>query len=707
MPSDAEAHYRLGLAYLNAGRPAEAYREFSQAAKLDPRHVGAQVELAQITAATGTRETLEAARDNLGRLLRNSQPDGDALDALAMIEFRLGKPDAAEELLGRAIASFPERVRSAVAMARLKAARGEPEQAEQTLRDLTRRAPKSAEARLALADFYVARRNWAAGASQFQEALLLDGQSDVAMIGLAMAETQMGRTSEAEKLYRQVSNLPKRQYRDVYGKYLMAERRYREAIREFERLSSANRHDRAVRNNLTIACLLGGQSERAKRILTESLAEDPKDVDALLLYSTVLLSNGEYDEAERHLQQVLSFDSNTAMAHFLLARVYRARGQALLERQELAEAIRTDPSLAPARLDLARNLLTANAAQPALDVLNAAPEQQKAATGWTILRNWALLVQGDREEFGRSAEAALRAERSPELLLQSAVSKMLARDYSGARARLAEALADEPDDERLAWAMAQCDAAEGGVAAGSRFLASYAAKRPKSAAVRMAEGQWLAKAGDYDGAREAFLAAKPLDRDISAEADFQLAMLEANKGHLDEARQSFTKLLDRQGYRLSARLWLANVEDRMHDCGAAIRDYRQVLATDGENLVALNNLAYVLAAGTDRLEEALTLAQKASGMAPGNPDVEGTLGWVLYRKGLYANAAQILEEASRKDGSAATEAAIIRRYHLGMAYLRAGERQRGSKLIATALAENPDLPEAEEARRALEDTGAR
>jgi tetratricopeptide (TPR) repeat protein len=166
-------------------------------------------------------------------------------------------------------------------------------------------------------------------------------------------------------------------------------------------------------------------------------------------------------------------------------------------------------------------------------------------------------------------------------------------------------------------------------------------------------------------------------------------------------------LTERDGYRFSALLWLANIEDRTHDYQQAIKDYRQVLQMNGDNIIAWNNLAYLLATQTDQLDEALALARKAGELAPGNPNVEGTLGWVLFRKGFYENAVRMLENASHKDGSNATPGSTLRKYHLGMAYLKVGDRQRALKSLAMALDANRNLPEAEAARRLLLQGGAR
>jgi Flp pilus assembly protein TadD len=142
---------------------------------------------------------------------------------------------------------------------------------------------------------------------------------------------------------------------------------------------------------------------------------------------------------------------------------------------------------------------------------------------------------------------------------------------------------------------------------------------------------------------------------------------------------------------LAPRLLLAAVEDRDGKRPAAVEHYRKALEVDQNNVAALNNLAYLLAE-SNQADEALKYAQQAKELAPDNPTIDDTLGWTHYRKGLYSSAVKYLESAVAKDGTAR------RRYHLGMAYMKAGEQKKGQQALEAALKLDPKLPEAEAAR---------
>jgi Tfp pilus assembly protein PilF len=89
----------------------------------------------------------------------------------------------------------------------------------------------------------------------------------------------------------------------------------------------------------------------------------------------------------------------------------------------------------------------------------------------------------------------------------------------------------------------------------------------------------------------------------------------------------------------------------------------------------------------------MKFAQKAWGLAPDNPAVEDTLGWIYYEQGLYPLAVVQLEAATAKDGTA------VREYHLAMAYLKAGRTERARQTLYAAIKLDPKLPEAQAARQ--------
>lgn len=132
---------------------------------------------------------------------------------------------------------------------------------------------------------------------------------------------------------------------------------------------------------------------------------------------------------------------------------------------------------------------------------------------------------------------------------------------------------------------------------------------------------------------------------------------------------------------ISAQVTLASLyEARGDDAGAEAR-YRAVLRQSPNHVVALNNLAYLLGARQRRLEEALTLARRAHALAPGNPSVADTLGWLFFLAGDTAQAARYVGEALREGGHLADV-----RVHAAAVALAAGQLDAAAAQLEAALA---------------------
>jgi len=221
-------------------------------------------------------------------------------------------------------------------------------------------------------------------------------------------------------------------------------------------------------------------------------------------------------------------------------------------------------------------------------------------------------------------------------------------------------------------------------------MREYGSKHPASAAVQQFLGETLAANGDRPGARKALEAAKAA-KPAFLEADFALAELDAAEGKRDEARKRLSDVVSTHPDNKKGHLMLAELEITSGRTAPAIEQYRKAVALDDQDAMASNALAYLLAE-IKQLDDALKYALKAKELAPDNAAVDDTLGWVYYQKALYVLSVVRLEAAVAKDGTA------VRKYHLAMAYLKAGKSDRGRETLAAALKLNPNLPEAQAAR---------
>jgi len=220
----------------------------------------------------------------------------------------------------------------------------------------------------------------------------------------------------------------------------------------------------------------------------------------------------------------------------------------------------------------------------------------------------------------------------------------------------------------------------------------YAQRQPASAPVQQYLGQLLTAAGDHSGARQAYEAAKAAKPGLLF-ADLALSEIDTNEGKGNEARKRLTAAVSTHPRNVSGGLLFAQLEAKEGKAAAAIEQYRRVLAVDDKNPYALASLAYLLAEN-GQPDEAIKYAQKAKEVAPDNAEVDDTLGWTYYRKGMFAMAVTHLESATAKQSTTA-----LHKYHLAMAYLKVGDPKRGRETFEAALKMDPRLPEAQVAHQ--------
>jgi tetratricopeptide (TPR) repeat protein len=111
--------------------------------------------------------------------------------------------------------------------------------------------------------------------------------------------------------------------------------------------------------------------------------------------------------------------------------------------------------------------------------------------------------------------------------------------------------------------------------------------------------------------------------------------------------------------------------------------YNRVLGIDPNNILALNNLAFMNADNKTNLEQAQSFAERAKQRAPNSPDISDTLGYVYYQRNLNSEALDIF----RRDVQQHPENSTFH-LHLAMALLKQGDksgaREEATRALKTA-----------------------
>ncbi len=160
---------------------------------------------------------------------------------------------------------------------------------------------------------------------------------------------------------------------------------------------------------------------------------------------------------------------------------------------------------------------------------------------------------------------------------------------------------------------------------------------------------------------------------------YSLATIYRLNNEQDKAISQYKALLDKNPNQTRPHMMLGTIYDLQNKPDLAEKHYRLALKIDPDFIPAVNNLAYRLADNNEGLDQALTLARKAKEKYPDDPRIMDTLGWVYYKRGLYANAITELHDSLKK----MPENPEVN-YHLGMAHYQNGDTDLARKYLNLA-----------------------
>ena len=176
----------------------------------------------------------------------------------------------------------------------------------------------------------------------------------------------------------------------------------------------------------------------------------------------------------------------------------------------------------------------------------------------------------------------------------------------------------------------------------------------------------------------------------------KLGSIYVSQNRLDEARMSFEEMARRPGAAVGAETMVGSILLLQKKSAEARTHFERAIQLNPRAAVAANNLAWDYATNGGNLDTALQLAQTAKAELPDNASVTDTLGWVYYQKGLAGLAVSTLKEAASQGASSPNI-----HYHLGLAYLKNGNKAEARSTLQHVLKLSPAFPAAEEVRRAM------
>ena len=211
---------------------------------------------------------------------------------------------------------------------------------------------------------------------------------------------------------------------------------------------------------------------------------------------------------------------------------------------------------------------------------------------------------------------------------------------------------------------------------------------------KVESGDWIRaqlKIAQITSRQQGLEAGREYLQSIDARSDEErIQVIQVEASLLREARawRETYELLTRAVLRYPASFELlydrAMAAERVDRLDVLESDLKRVIQMKPDYAHAYNALGYTLAEKTSRLQEARELIEKAYTLAPEDPFILDSLGWVHYRMGNVDTAVKYLQQAygMRPDPEIAA--------HLGEVLWKVGQRDEAQKVWRAALSGNPD-----------------
>ncbi len=693
-PMFGMARLKLAESYARLGDAAAARGEYVRAADLLRDRADVQLTAGRYLLAAG-QLTDAIARADAALSLEPASVDAHVLRASALAGLRDFENALAD--VEEALRLDPRRGATYVQLGSLQQARGQNEEAEAAFNKALALAPRAAGPQLSLAHYY-----WAAGRTGEAEQAIraaLEREPSHAVANRAMAALLLAtdRAAEAEPYLLRLAQRPGDVAASIaLADYYVALGRPEAAISRLEALAQNPAHADTAGRHLAAAHARAGNRAKALEVTDNLLKRNARDAAAHLTKSQLLLAEGRRDDALAHAQAAADAEPASAEAQLALGRLYAARGDAVTAQRAFKKVLELNPAANIARAELARLQLSTGQSAASLRTANEALAQEPRSVQARLAVARAALATKDVARADRELAALLREH--PGLASVHALKGLVAaerKDSAGARRALEHALSlDANSAEGLAGLLA-LDLVEGNLAGAKARIDRRLAAGTPSPELLLVAARTYAGAGD-PAAAERFLR-QAIDADPTLlPAYSMLGQLYLKQKRLDEARREFEALAARHSRPVPALTMAGMILYVQGNVPEARRRFQEALAIEPTAPIAANNLAWSYAEAGENLDVALQLALTATTSAPDVPEMIDTLGWIYYKKKQPELALAAFSRSIEKDPRNPSY-----QYHSGLAYLQAGDVERGRAALERALKLRPDFPGADDARRKL------
>lgn len=650
---------------------AKAKIDVDAALKLQSRSAGAIYLQAVLAARAKDFTTADQALTRIQSLLARF-PRGYYFQAV--VKFNLGQAEQAAEAASKYVSRNPLDLDGVKLLARIDLAMQRPLDAEQTLGKAVAAGQADADTLDLLGRAYSLSGKRAQALQAFERAAELAPTDAGILTRLASARLGTG---------------------DAGG-----------AARDLEHSLKLAPGKKAAGEALVVASLAAGEVDKAA-IALENLDKTKTNSEVLgILTGLVRMAQLDFAGARTALEDVLKEQPNSIPARLNLAKIAVLQNKPAEAEQALNEVLKQNPANEQALSGLLSILITDGRLNKAVSVVEAARAAAPANNNLTVALSDLYLRQREPKKALELLEKAQKGQLPSPLLLAALVRaqtaagqadgaevslrKVLAIDPRSIRARrtladllvtankapeaqqvLREGLTILPGNRALLQGLIAVALKTDGTDGALKLVDELTKNLANSPGIRGLRGDVYMSAKRYDEAARSYGDELKQTPDMSLAVRESAALTAAQ--HPEQSLKVLTDWIATHPDDMQVQLMLATSEIGARQNAEAIKRLELVLSKQPNNVVALNNLAWLYQETGDK--RARDMAQKAYLLAP-SPQVSDTLGWVLTAQGDAKIALPLLRQAAN-----ALPNNMAIQYHLGVALKQIGEKDEAISVL--------------------------
>ena len=666
MPDNAQAHFGIVQELIRQRDFDGAQRELAQLEKLQPGSLQGRY---FATMLAYERRDLKTALESAQELLRSVPNDTHVLHLAGAIEYERGNYLQAGAHLGKALADSPTPDAVRVLLARAQMRAGEPAKALSSLQPLLdggRRLP--AEVYSLAAECYRQKGDRETAKKMYAKAVASNPADERGRTALALSAMDEGRTEQGMTELKSIAGSS----RGIEAEIAMV-MAHAQANRLDEALGVLDGVERKQPGGPVAPYLRGrieqtrGHRDKARELYEQAVARQASYAPAVVALAVSDLDDGKPASAVARYEKLAAAAPKDVGARLgLIAARKRAGAKPQEIREQLEEAVRLFPDSDAARVTLVGTLLDQRDAQAALkaaqDGVSLLPDNFRLLLG----KGMAELTLGNHNQAAQSfSQAATLKPSAVEPLIYLADVQLARKDLPGAVAQLRKALAVKPDhlpaQMRLVSLLVRLSKTDEAM----NVVKGIQKQSPDDAAGWSLEADLLSIKGNRAGAVAALKTA--FGKGATDENVLRLYQGMKAASQTAEADKLADDWLAKHPDSPMLNAYMGEQAIGRLDYDRAEKHFRRVIATQPSNVLALNNLAWVLyRAGKPG---ALEMGEKALALAPDQDAVLDTVAEIQAAAGRLDKALSLQKRAIERNANMP-----ILRLHLAQYLIKNGQK---------------------------------